>query len=1010
MSTDIHLHWKTKLAAWTHDPAEKALVLMRDPAGHEGGTVADLRAAVFGPGGAGDDVAAHIRRADHWAAAADRPQFPRSPRDGRYPPWTQVKFDTDPELVHPLSGERYRLQELGIAARHVRAVSTDHFRELIQRDGDAVDLRRTALAFWRFGPEHPAEGLGALWNLLPADTRVPDHTIWAHLDLTAAFATAFALDAEATPALLTVSLGPVQDFIAQARTTSDLWAGSHLLSRLSWEAMRVVCEQVGPDAILFPQLRGVPQVDLWLASEMKLDAGLFETLEWRKESTDANPLFAAALPNRFVAVVPSDQAAAIAAQITETVRAWVRCLAREMWAMLVKAAGIPQSDDHHAYTQIDEQLAGFPEVHWAAVSFGPYGQIDSSGTVDTTELRKTLARFHAEGNESFLDSEAWKLLSRDLKVDGATFYRPNPGTLYPAIYALLDHVQAAAKAARPFRQTRQTGYRCSLTGEGEWLCVDRSQLHKHPNERADLDTVWARVATARPAWARKGEHLGALAMLKRLWPSRFAQEVAEGTDLKVQRYVVSTHTLAMATTLDRWLSDGADLRLDDRQRNLLQCDEVQPAALPRRLVRRLYEAGAYASDLGLVARRLPGVLDLVREHEAVDPGAANGMAEVARQLVAMLPDKPETYYALILFDGDRLGAWLSGSGEHGRATRLPYRASWHSQVRNHLDGRNAATGGDLGTYLDERRAVSPARHMAISAALNSFALQLARHVVEDLCKGKLIYAGGDDVLAMVCVDDLSRAMLLLRLAYAGVFPPDEEAEKTWDLLGVHPGRRGLTRLGSGHALYDDRLLRLMGHRATASLGAVVAHHQSPLGAVLRELRRTEARAKAAGRDSFAISLLKRSGGAVQLAAPWLAPGGAGWENLDLDRLMHGPMGYLIRLTRAFGGEGFSRRAAYLTQDWIEDLPDRRAVDSTGEYADLLATTLGYQFSRQAPKGTNALALGRELGKLAVALTEGVPMQHAGPDPAVDRIHGFLAVAEFLAREGRGGLSSREEAA
>lgn len=30
--------WPTKLAARIHDPAEKALVLLRNPAGHEGGT------------------------------------------------------------------------------------------------------------------------------------------------------------------------------------------------------------------------------------------------------------------------------------------------------------------------------------------------------------------------------------------------------------------------------------------------------------------------------------------------------------------------------------------------------------------------------------------------------------------------------------------------------------------------------------------------------------------------------------------------------------------------------------------------------------------------------------------------------------------------------------------------------------------------------------------------------------------------------------------------------------
>src|SRR5690606_19951155 len=117
------------------------------------------------------------------------------------------------------------------------------------------DLRKILLTYWRFGPDldvtsadtHDNTRLGKLWEVLPADTRVPDHTIWDHLDLTSAFAGAFAADAKDLPAgtdgdvaLLALSIGPVQSFIASARTTSDLWAGSHLLSRLSWEAMRPV--------------------------------------------------------------------------------------------------------------------------------------------------------------------------------------------------------------------------------------------------------------------------------------------------------------------------------------------------------------------------------------------------------------------------------------------------------------------------------------------------------------------------------------------------------------------------------------------------------------------------------------------------------------------------------------------------------------------------------------------------------------------------------------------------
>ena len=69
--------------------------------------------------------------------------------------------------------------------------------------------------------------------------------------------------------------------------------------------MRVICERLGPDAILLPRLRGIPQVDVWLREECDLPRKWFDDCEWTKQKTDANPLFSAALPNRFVAVVPA---------------------------------------------------------------------------------------------------------------------------------------------------------------------------------------------------------------------------------------------------------------------------------------------------------------------------------------------------------------------------------------------------------------------------------------------------------------------------------------------------------------------------------------------------------------------------------------------------------------------------------------------------------------------------------------------------------------------------------
>jgi CRISPR-associated protein Cmr2 len=63
-----------------------------------------------------------------------------------------------------------------------------------------------------------------------------------------------------TAHLLLVTLGPVQDFIAQARRTRDLWYGSHLLSELSRCAARALLE--GEAQLVFPALpKGHPELD-----------------------------------------------------------------------------------------------------------------------------------------------------------------------------------------------------------------------------------------------------------------------------------------------------------------------------------------------------------------------------------------------------------------------------------------------------------------------------------------------------------------------------------------------------------------------------------------------------------------------------------------------------------------------------------------------------------------------------------------------------------------------------
>ncbi|MEN8129525.1 MAG: hypothetical protein ABFS45_04890, partial [Pseudomonadota bacterium] len=207
----------------------------------------------------------------------------------------------------------------------------------------------------------------------------------------------------------------------------------------------------------------------------------------------------------------------------------------------------------------------------------------------------------------------------------------------------------------------------------------------------------------------------------------------------------------------------------------------------------------------------------------------------------------------------------------------------------------------------------------------------------------------------------------------------------------------------GFVRYGKRLYRVMGERATASAGAVVAHHSAPLGMVVRRLREAEQRAKnLGGRNAFALTIIKRSGGAVELTAPWFR------DDRKPERLDENPMGILIRLRDAFASVGLSRRAAYLLQDWMRQLPAAQLfAQRPGEYQSMLARTLEYQLGRQSGEDKFTTSLGTALAALATSDRIAGMLDREKPRQPTDFISTFLAVSEFLAREGRTRTASRE---
>jgi CRISPR-associated protein Cmr2 len=66
--------------------------------------------------------------------------------------------------------------------------------------------------------------------------------------------------------LLKLQIGPVQDFIAQARSTRDLWSGSYVLSWLMTCALHKLADLMGGTepvrtAVIYPSLQNQPLFD-----------------------------------------------------------------------------------------------------------------------------------------------------------------------------------------------------------------------------------------------------------------------------------------------------------------------------------------------------------------------------------------------------------------------------------------------------------------------------------------------------------------------------------------------------------------------------------------------------------------------------------------------------------------------------------------------------------------------------------------------------------------------------
>ena len=710
--------WERKLCAFLHDAPDKCF----DIVGHEASTDAHQRAA-FTDEDERRKLKNEVQPADWFSAAAERFVFPEMK--------CSHSFTDAPLFIHPLSSEPYQFPENFTARFKVHS-------EAIQKAVFGIaarDWREKFFLYWRRWRDNAAKKTPSL-AFLPADTRIPDHSIWNYMSMSSALAPCIQ-GRDVRPEMLLFQLGPVQDFISAARSTRDLWSGSYLLSWLMAHAIKAVTDLIGPDAVIFPSLRGNGIFDALHRETCYNARWTFEgetEITWKRlcqdkggEDGTADWLLTPTLPNRFLAVVPHGEGAKLAQCAADALKKELGRIGESVWKWLLDN-GAKEDWKNRWETQLD----AFPQTAWATQPWFDretcISEIGKLPDKDVAEQLKYFIKFAESLQQT--DREAGCF------TDGNEVPE-NPGILWSAHYALLDAKLAARRNTRDFKQwnpvDKTAAVKDSLTGKEE--CIGDEGFWKYLAEEHE------KIFTA------SSHRYGAMSLVKRLWCR------AEAVDYLPQKLGLGK--------------------------------------------------GAFNKSL---------------------------RAESTHSIAEQNSDKENSYIAVLAMDGDEMGKWVSGAKTPEFLNQLAPKA------REHLS--SLLKRADLPGL---RRMLTPSYHLQFSEALSNFAMHKARKIVEKH-KGDLIYAGGDDVLAILpatyaitCAEELRNAF---RADYDG-------------------GR-----------LYP-------GSRCEVSCGIAVGHYNAPLQMLVKEAHEAEKYAKAQngyGRAALAISLYKRSGETIQWGCKWNSGG------------------------------------------------------------------------------------------------------------------------------------------
>ncbi len=486
--------------------------------------------------------------------------------------------------------------------------------------------------------------------------------------------------------LLLFTIGPVQSFIAQARKTKDLYAGSQILSQLCKVGIDEA-EKTFKAEIIFP----------------------FIDTSWQNQS----------LPNRFIARLPKHASRSFQ-EIGEDIELKVKESFESMATKLLTTK-IKGSLSLDFKTNFWNQIKGHLDIHWVVVPI--------------------------KDDETYLQA-----------------------------FEKTERILGSVKNLRSFTQNAEIGRKCSLDGQNNALFF--SHLYKKPNFAKDAVQVYSGNLGS-------GEGLSAVSMIKRNFETaRFS----------------STAKIALMHN-EHKLPDKIKLHFEN-YKNIFTKDKFANAVI------------SYGQDCNLTYDEDSWLDEFDHQLLFIENISDKTVPNVSQRECALhLFDKIEKhfkdkYYAIIHFDGDKMGSLISGS-----------------RLQNETDKSNEKL---------------PIFQKRVSELLSEFS-KWASETCLTSPKGETVYAGGDDFLGFVNLTHLLKVM--------------QDLQEGFEC-------RVNKKLKADYELDAD---------FTFSAGVVIAHYKEPLSLVLEQARNAEKVAKdknKGNRNAFCLVAAKGSGETHQTCFRW----------------------------------------------------------------------------------------------------------------------------------------------